>query len=293
MRTEKEMFDLILGVAQQDERIRAVYMNGSRTNPNATKDIFQDFDIVYVVKETESFIQDNDWIKVFGNLIIMQEPDKLDKMCGKEIDFGHGYTYLMQFADGNRIDLHIHTKEKMLEEYGTDKLTVPLLDKDNCLPKIQPSTDIDYWVKKPTQELFYRCCNEFWWVSLYIAKGIWREEIPYAMDSWNFWVRPQLVDMLSWYAGISTDFSCSVGKSGKYLNKYLPDDMWRKFLKTYPKANIVSMWESVFIMCELFQEVSAFTAKEFGFSFNYDEAEKSFAFIKHIKNLPRDAKEIY
>lgn len=47
MRIEKEMFDLILGVAQKDERIRAVYMNGSRTNSNAPKDIFQDYDIVY------------------------------------------------------------------------------------------------------------------------------------------------------------------------------------------------------------------------------------------------------
>ncbi len=41
MRREKEMFDLILGIAREDERIRAVYMNGSRTNPNAPKDIFR------------------------------------------------------------------------------------------------------------------------------------------------------------------------------------------------------------------------------------------------------------
>jgi len=35
MRTEQEMFNLILNIAKNDERIRAVYMNGSRTNPNA------------------------------------------------------------------------------------------------------------------------------------------------------------------------------------------------------------------------------------------------------------------
>ena len=64
MRTEQEMMDLILDVAKKEDRIRAVYMNGSRTNPNATKDIFQDYDIVYVVKETKSFIEDKDWIKV-------------------------------------------------------------------------------------------------------------------------------------------------------------------------------------------------------------------------------------
>ena len=42
MRTEQEMYDLIVGTAKADERIRAVYMNGSRTNPNVPRDIFQD-----------------------------------------------------------------------------------------------------------------------------------------------------------------------------------------------------------------------------------------------------------
>ncbi len=40
MRSQSEMMDLILGVAKKDERIRAVYLNGSRANPNAPKDIF-------------------------------------------------------------------------------------------------------------------------------------------------------------------------------------------------------------------------------------------------------------
>ena len=35
MRSEKEMMDTIIEVAEKDARIRGVYMNGSRTNPNA------------------------------------------------------------------------------------------------------------------------------------------------------------------------------------------------------------------------------------------------------------------
>ena len=38
MRTEREMYDLILETAKEDERVRAVYMNGSRTNHNLAKD---------------------------------------------------------------------------------------------------------------------------------------------------------------------------------------------------------------------------------------------------------------
>ena len=100
MRSEKEMFDLILDVARRDERIRAVILNGSRANPNAPRDIFQDYDIVYVVTELASFKQDPDWIDCFGERMILQLPDEmLDPPPGDE----EGYAYLMQFADGSRI----------------------------------------------------------------------------------------------------------------------------------------------------------------------------------------------
>lgn len=65
MRTENEMYHLILEVAKKDVRIKAVYMNGSRTNKNVPKDMFQDYDIVYVVEDIQSFIEDKDWIRVF------------------------------------------------------------------------------------------------------------------------------------------------------------------------------------------------------------------------------------
>ncbi|GAH16772.1 unnamed protein product, partial [marine sediment metagenome] len=58
-RTEKEIIDLIIAFAQNDDRIRAVLMNGSRVNPNITKDIFQDYDIVNLVTDVEPFEDEN------------------------------------------------------------------------------------------------------------------------------------------------------------------------------------------------------------------------------------------
>ena len=287
------MFELILNRAKNDERIRAVIMNGSRTNPNAPKDIFQDYDIVYLVTETESFIQDKGWISIFGEPLIIQFPDELDRIAGGETQFERCYGYLMQFADGNRIDLHIQTFDLVMEEMKSDKLTIVLLDKDNVLPKIPAATDEDHWVKKPNQDLFSRCCNEYWWVVLYVAKGLWRNEILYSFDCLNYWVRPQLFDMISWYVGIQTNFSCSVGKSGKYLDKYLPRDIWKRYLQTYPTADIDSFWDSILVMSELFEEIALNVGKEFGFTYNHEEAQKSKAFAQHIRFLPKDAKEIF
>ena len=49
MRTEQEMYNLILDYAERDPRVRGVLLNGSRANPAAPLDRFRDFDIVYLV----------------------------------------------------------------------------------------------------------------------------------------------------------------------------------------------------------------------------------------------------
>lgn len=46
MRTETEMISLIKDIAFKEENIRAAYIEGSRTNPKAPKDIFQDYGVM-------------------------------------------------------------------------------------------------------------------------------------------------------------------------------------------------------------------------------------------------------
>jgi len=293
VRSESEMYDLILGVAQEDERIRAVYMNGSRTNPNVPRDIFQDFDVVYVVTETASFLKDDKWIKVFGDLIMLQEPDKLDQGVGMNIDFERSYGYLMLFKDGNRIDLHIQTREAMFEEYGEDKLTVPLLEKDNCLPPIPTPTDTDYYVQPPTEAAFVSCTNNFWWCLQNVAKGIWRDELPYAKRMFEEVTRPTLDEMVRWWIGTNNNFDVSTGKMGKYFERYLPAPYWEIYERTYSDSNYDNFWNSIFVTCELFPTLAKEVASNFSFSYPADDDENMTEYLNHVRTLPRDAQDIY
>lgn len=290
MRIEKEMYDLIIGVAQKDPRIRAVYLNGSRTNPTVPKDIFQDYDIVYVVTETASFINDENWIRIFGELLIIQEPDK---NVGIEMDFERSYGYLMLFQDGNRIDLHIQTRETMLEEYENDKLTIPLLDKDNILPLITPATDIDYHVKKPTEPGFLSCINEFWWCMQNVAKGIWRDELPYAKQMFEHPIRAALDEMVSLWIGMNCNFQVSTGKMGKYFKKYLPESYWEMYKGTYSDGDYEHFWDSIFVACELFRLLSKDIAESFSFTYPVEEDVNMTKYLQRIRDLPVDAKEIF
>src|SRR6476620_665620 len=110
MRTEQEMLDLILETARCDERIRVVVMNGSRANPNAPRDPFQDFDIVYVVRDVAPFRHNLEWIKRFGELMILQMPEAMQDPPPEN---DGSFTYLMLFSDGNRIDLTLFPIAKL------------------------------------------------------------------------------------------------------------------------------------------------------------------------------------
>lgn len=293
MRSEKEMMDLIVGTAKADERIRGVYMNGSRTNPNAPHDVFQDYDIVYVVTETASFIEDENWIDRFGKRLYMQLPERMDRMLGMESDWENCYGYLMQLADGNRIDLHLVTLSYGIKDILHDRLCIVLLDKDDALPKIGQSTDEDHWVKKPTKEEFEACCNEFWWLLNSIGKGLWRKEVTYTMDMLNAHSRPELIKMLSWYVGGHRDYTVSVGKSGKYLSRYLTEEQMKRLLLTYPGGELRFMWQAVFAMCDLFDETARKTAELLGFFYNEKEAYYSRLFLDCTYELPSDADKVY
>lgn len=123
MRSEQEMLELIVETARADERIRAVIMNGSRANPNAPRDIFQDFDIVYLVTDVAPFKNNFEWIKRFGEIMIMQLPEEMDDPAPTGGDMA---VYLMQFTDGNRIDLGIDPLS-MRDEILSDSLSAVLL----------------------------------------------------------------------------------------------------------------------------------------------------------------------
>lgn len=290
MRSEKEMMDLIMDTAKKDERIRAVIMNGSRTNPNARKDFFQDYDIVYIVRDVQSFTKDHSWVNRFGEIMIMQMPE--DMVLLPADNDGH-FTYLMQFTDGNRIDLSLYPLEKANEVVNDDSLRILLLDKDGSIGPLTPSSDADYIIKAPSEKEFSNCCNEFWWVSPYVAKGIWRDELPYAKEMFEGPVRDMLMKMLQWHIGVKTNFSKSAGKCGKYFKDFLEPDIWDEFVAAYPNGDYENIWQSLFTMCDLFRRIAIGVGEHFGYRYPYGDDERVMAHLKHVRSLPKNAGEMY
>jgi aminoglycoside 6-adenylyltransferase len=289
MRSEKEMFELILDIARADDRVRAVILNGSRADPDARRDIFQDYDVVYIVQDMASYRKDPGWIRRFGELMILQLPDDMGDVSEKQ---NISYGYLMQFRDGNRIDLTLYPLER-LDGMERDPLSILLLDKDGIIKPFPPPSSADYTEHPLTAKAFADCCNEFWWCSPYVAKGLWRREFPYARFMLDTAVRGQLMIMLEWYAALKSGRTSAAGKWGKHLEAILEPELWGMLQKTYADSGIENTWNALEAMGGLFRIAAGRVAEHYGYAYPRGDDERVSAHLMRVRSLPADAKEIY
>ena len=171
-RTDQEMLDLIIQIAKKLQ-VDAVAMSGSRTNSQAPKDEFQDYDVVYVVDDLDNLTSDLSWLDQFGKRIIEQE-----------VTLGHRRLYLMLFEDGNRIDLTLCPKVHIKEWVDSEAGFTVLVDEKGLFESYSPSHQ-RFWISPASKTDFEKTCNEFWWVSAYVVKGICHKQVIYATDHLN------------------------------------------------------------------------------------------------------------
>lgn len=283
MRSDEEMMNLILNKAKEDERIRAVYMQGSRVVPYATHDKYSDYDIVYLVNNIKSFTKDDGWLDYFGHRLIMQKPADWYghpyDYCGNE-----PYNYLMQFKDGNRIDLTLIDLENMKAFYEDEEPLLVLLNKDDLsYLKDRPAEDY-YYVKKPSAQEFYNTENEFWWISINSAKGLCREELTFTKFMMERYQIDMLYKILQWRIGVENNFLISTGKCYKYLKRYLSTEDMNKLIQCYPNGYYEDIWDKLLHMCSFFNEVAEEVALKLSYEYDSTKGDEILEYIKTMKN---------
>lgn len=266
MRTETEMFDVILQTAKVLQ-VDAVAMSGSRTNPKAPKDVFQDYDVVYIVEDLDGLITDLSWLDQFGKRIIEQE-----------VSLGHRRLYLMLFEDGNRIDLTLCPKNHINEWVDSEAGFTVLEDKKGIFETYSPSPE-RFWIHPASKPDFEKACNEFWWVTAYVVKGICRKQIIYATDHLYCICQQELLKVLAWQ--VSSDRgTVDIGKNYKYLFNYLPAEKEKEFSNLLDLSSVDKTTQSLLATMEFFHQEAQSLAQKVGFKYEKEVAEKMMRYAK-------------
>ena len=271
MRTEAEMLNLILQTAKTIQ-VEAVAMSGSRTDTTAPKDEFQDYDMVYVVDDLDNLTSDLSWLNQFGTRIIEQE-----------VILGHRRLYLMLFEDGNRIDLTLCPKDH-IQEWVDSEADYTVLKDEKSLFESYTTSPQRYWTNPASPIDFEKACNEFWWVSAYVVKGIHRNHLVYATGHLYGICHQELLKILAWQVAANKGM-VDVGKNYKYLFQYLPAEKEKEFSNLLDFSSVEKLTQSLFATMTLFhQEAQAFSLKT-GFPYDKETAEKMIEYAKERLRL--------
>jgi len=266
MRTETEMFDVILQTAKVLQ-VDAVAMSGSRTNPKAPEDEFQDYDLVYVVDNLDNLTSDLAWLDQFGTRIIEQHNI-----------LGNRSLYLMLFEDGNRIDLTLCPKDHIIEWVDSEAGFTVLVDEKGLFESYSPSPE-RFWIHSASNSDFEKTCNEFWWVSAYVVKGICRNQLIYATDHLYGICQQELLKILAWQVA-SDRGTIDIGKNYKYLFNYLLSEKEKEFSALLDFSSLDKITQSLFATMQLFHQEAQSLAQKMGFKYEKEVAEKMMRYAK-------------
>ena len=259
-RSQEQMLRLISQTAKSIQ-VEAVAMSGSRTNPKAPKDEFQDYDVVYVVDDLDNLTSDLSWLDQFGTRIIEQHNV-----------LGNRRLYLMLFEDGNRIDLTLCPTEYIQEWVDSEADYTVLKDEKGLFVPYSPNPQ-RYWTSPASAIDFEKACNEFWWVSAYVVKGICRKQAIYATDHLYGICQQELLKVFAWQVA-SDRGEVDIGKNYKYLFQYLPAEKEKEFSALLDFSSVEKLTQSLFATMQLFHREAQILAQKMGFDYDKEVAEK-------------------
>ena len=266
MRTDQEMLELILGTAKKLQ-VDAVALSASRTDTKAPKDEFQDYDVVYVVDDLDNLTSDLAWLDQFGTRIIEQHNI-----------LGNRRLYLMLFEDGNRIDLTLCPKEHIQEWVDSETGFTVLVDEKGLFESYSPSPQ-RFWTSPASETDFEKTCNEFWWVSAYVVKGICRKQVIYATDHLYGICQQELLKILAWKVARDRGV-VDIGKNYKYLFQYLQTEKEKEFSALLDLSSLDKITQSLFATMQLFHQEAQYLAQKMGFKYEKEVAEKMIEYAK-------------
>ena len=260
MRTETEILNLLLQVAKT-LKVEAVALSGSRAEGQAPKDEFQDYDVVYVVDDLDTLTRDLAWLHQFGTRNIEQHNI-----------LGNRRLYLMLFEDGNRIDLTLCPKEHIQEWVDSETGFTVLVDEKGLFESYSPSPQ-RFWTSPASETDFEKTCNEFWWVSAYVVKGICRKQVIYATDHLYGICQQELLKIIAWQVA-SDRGAVDIGKNYKYLFNYLPIEKEKEFSALLDFSSLDKITQSLLATMEFFHQEAQYLAQKMGFKYEKEVAEK-------------------
>ncbi len=285
MRAEEKVLDEILQFAGEDSNIEIAVLNGSRVNPNAPEDFMQDYDVrLYVSDLTASYRYkaDRSWIGRFGDLVMLQQNNSRDG----------SFIFLLQYKDSLRIDLSFQDKKETEKELSGDSLSKILLDKHDYVRDLPLPDESSYHTQCPSVTEWNETLNELWWLQCYIAKELWRKEMPLVKYLYDVHFMDCLRQLVIWHISAENDWKLNVGKAGKWLGRFLPAKLYEEYISFYCGADYNEQWDKLLRTGSFIRRLGVKLSEKLGYEYPMQDDVNVSEYIRQIHSLKENDRSL-
>lgn len=265
----------IKNFAIKHKKIIIATLEGSRVNPKAKKDKYQDYDISFFVPldSMHEFLEISSQSDIksakipskildftskhFGRLIFSQLPESMEFY---KPDLPQNWvSFLMLFANGVRLDLKIIPLQDLNAYYELEPLSKVLVEKDNLFAHTISQTPFS--ITHLSQKCFDDVCNEFYFTLSNVQKALLKRQFILAnhlLDS----MRKALFVMLSFKVGLKQGFDLWLGKENTYILHYLSKKEVNIIRGSYHTHSLKHIAKSTIALEELFNKSVKYICKK-------------------------------
>jgi aminoglycoside 6-adenylyltransferase len=123
-----------------------------------------------------------------------------------------------------------------------------------------------------------------------VAKHLWRDDLIPMKYNLDFAMKFHLLrQMLEWRMEMDHGWSIKTGAYGKGLKKRLPREIWSELEGTYAGAGREENWQSLFQTLAFFGKIARQVGDHLGYAYPEDRHQRVLAYLRKVKDLPKDA----
>ncbi len=267
MNSYENIMEKMVSYAIHSELIQVMLLFGSRARVKNIADKYSDYDIIFLVKDVDYFLNTDQWLNQIEKYYIsFQEPTA-----------AYGQERRVFFGDARDVDFlfyDVRESESLVADSTIQaflsrgyKILVDKIDFKGVLERNKSFEEIEMIF---SEKDFINLANTFWFHSVWSVKKLLRGEIWSAKSCVDGYMKDLLRQMLEWYSKAVNSKEFDVWHDGRFLDRWVDENIKKQLKTAYGTYDAVDILRAMTNTMRIFSEVSSKTAAILNFDYSKD-----------------------
>ena len=254
------IMEKLVSFAKESELIQAMILFGSRARQKNVADQYSDYDIIFLVKDVDYFMNTDQWLNQIEKYYIsFLEPTAADGQ-ERRVFFDDAMDMDFLFYDVTRSEkLAADSTIQSFFSRGY-KVLVDKIDFNGAIERNKPSIQSEEVKTVFSEKEFINLANTFWFHSIWAVKKILRGEIWAAKNCVDGYMKNLLRQMLEGYSKAVKSENFDVWHDGRFFDHWVEEDIKKQLKTAYGTYDAKDILKALNNTMHIFSEVSMKTA---------------------------------